>query len=209
SEGGSIAEEVYVRNVVDRVETTATVMLGLTVGCARCHDHKFDPVTQKDFYSLFAFFNSIAGDELDGNIAAHPPVVKVASPEQLAKLKQLKERVADTKKRIAEAVAKVDYDPAKDPADEKPLERQGYVWIQADMPKGAKAQGNTEWQWVKKPEPVYSGERASKRKAEGLSQHFFDSAPVGLTVGSGDKLFAYVYLDPKDLPREIMLQWHT
>ena len=71
SEGGSIDEEVYVRNVVDRVETNGTVFLGLTVGCARCHDHKYDPVTQKEYYQLFAFFNSIDGSPLDGNAARH------------------------------------------------------------------------------------------------------------------------------------------
>ena len=59
SEGGIIPEEYAVEYVVDRVETTATVWLGLTVGCARCHNHKFDPISQKDFYRLFAFFNNV------------------------------------------------------------------------------------------------------------------------------------------------------
>src|SRR4029077_14679190 len=56
SEGGSIEEEVYVRNVVDQVETNGIVFLGLTVGCARCHDHKYDPIRMKEFYQFFAFF---------------------------------------------------------------------------------------------------------------------------------------------------------
>ena len=59
-EGGRIAEESRVDYVIDRVETTATVWLGLTLGCARCHDHKYDPFTQKEYYRLFAYFNSIA-----------------------------------------------------------------------------------------------------------------------------------------------------
>ncbi len=61
SEGGSIEEEVYVRNIVDQVDTNGTVFLGLTTGCARCHDHKYDPVRMKDYYQLFAFFNNIDG----------------------------------------------------------------------------------------------------------------------------------------------------
>ena len=58
-EGGIIPEEYAVEYVVDRVETTATVWLGLTLGCARCHDHKYDPITQKEFYRLFAYFNNV------------------------------------------------------------------------------------------------------------------------------------------------------
>ena len=76
-EGGSIVEEVYVRNVVDRVVTTGTVFLGMTFDCTRCHDHKYDPFTQRDFYSMFAFFNSIGGAPMDGNKKDHAPVVKV------------------------------------------------------------------------------------------------------------------------------------
>ena len=59
TEAGSIDEEWRVENAVDRVETTATVFLGLTMGCARCHDHKYDPISQKEFYQFFAFFNSV------------------------------------------------------------------------------------------------------------------------------------------------------
>jgi mono/diheme cytochrome c family protein len=96
SEGGSITEEVHIRNVNDRVETTGTVFLGLTVGCARCHDHKYDPVSQKDFYSLSAFFNSLDGNPLDGNAARHPPVVQMkATPRQKQELAALVRKAAD------------------------------------------------------------------------------------------------------------------
>ncbi|MEX0703325.1 MAG: DUF1553 domain-containing protein [Planctomycetales bacterium] len=89
NEGGSIEEEFYVRNVIDRVEAASTVFLGLTAGCAVCHDHKFDPFTQKDFYGLFAFFNSIDGKELDGNKKDHEPVVRVPQPEHERQLAAL------------------------------------------------------------------------------------------------------------------------
>src|SRR5262249_794047 len=58
-EAGIIAEEFAAEYVADRVATTASVFLGVTLGCARCHDHKFDPFTQKDFYQLFAYFNNV------------------------------------------------------------------------------------------------------------------------------------------------------
>ena len=60
NETGIIEEEYRTGYVVDRVDTTATVWLGLTLGCARCHDHKYDPITQRDYYQLFAVFNNIA-----------------------------------------------------------------------------------------------------------------------------------------------------
>ena len=61
-EGGRIAEETRVENVMDRVETTSTVWLGLTMGCSKCHDHKFDPLTMRDYYALYDVFNQTSED---------------------------------------------------------------------------------------------------------------------------------------------------
>ena len=77
SEGGSIPDEWIVEYVADRVETLGTTFLGLTLNCSRCHDHKYDPVTQKDFYSLFAFFNGIDEAGLGPNNGNSPPFVPV------------------------------------------------------------------------------------------------------------------------------------
>jgi hypothetical protein len=77
SEGGSIPDEWLVEYVADRVETMSTVFLGLTLGCARCHDHKFDPISQKDFYRLFAFFNNVAEAGLGANTGNSPPFIPV------------------------------------------------------------------------------------------------------------------------------------
>lgn len=94
AEGGSIDEEVHIRNVVDRVVTTGTVFLGLTMDCTRCHNHKFDPLTMEDFYSMSAFFNSLDGPAQDGNRKDHAPVVQVPSEEQRARLAALKEFIS-------------------------------------------------------------------------------------------------------------------
>ena len=96
NEGGSIAEEVYVRNVIDRTSTMGVAMMGLTLGCATCHDHKFDPITQRDFYQLFAFFNSLDGPEMDGNTKNPAPFVRVPTPEQAAELDKLQREIATT-----------------------------------------------------------------------------------------------------------------
>ncbi len=79
-EGGAIPEEYHTAYIVDRVNTTATVWLGLTVGCAQCHDHKYDPLTQKEFYQLYAFFNNVPENGLDGRKGNATPLVKVPTP---------------------------------------------------------------------------------------------------------------------------------
>ncbi len=90
NEGGVIKEEVEVMYAKDRVDTTGTVWLGLTVGCATCHDHKFDPITQKDFYSLAAFFRNTTQKPLDGNSFDPPPVMIVPARSDSRRWDQLK-----------------------------------------------------------------------------------------------------------------------
>jgi hypothetical protein len=108
SEGGSIEEEVYCRNVFDRTETFAQVFLALTFTCCRCHDHKFDPVSQKEYYQLFAFFNSMDGQEMDGNKKDPVPVVKVPSPEQAKELAVYREAAAKLEAKLDAALPELD-----------------------------------------------------------------------------------------------------
>ena len=89
-EGGIDFEQYRVDAVADRVDVTGAVFLGLTLGCARCHDHKYDPLSQRDFYRLYAFFNSI--DELSGEFEneegrkrAHEPVLEFGSPDEFTR----------------------------------------------------------------------------------------------------------------------------
>jgi hypothetical protein len=215
NEGGSIEEEVYVRNVVDRVDTTSEVFLGLTVACARCHDHKYDPIKTKDYYQLFAFFNSLDDKPMDGNAALYAPIARVGTAEQTAALKQVDQKLAALKQQIAAEVAKVRLDDgaeSKVAANER--ERAEYVWVDDEIPAGAKASSdgnpNGLWNFVSKPQhPVFSGNKSVMRTASGVSQQFFEKAQPGLRIGAGDTLFAYVYLDPAKPPKEIMLQWNT
>ena len=99
AEGGALAPEFFVENVIDRVETTSAVWLGLTTGCARCHDHKYDPISQKEFYQLFSYFNNIGENGTGPGPKAHPvknfssPIAKV--PDSLfAELKSAESKVS-------------------------------------------------------------------------------------------------------------------
>ncbi|HVW83031.1 MAG TPA: DUF1553 domain-containing protein [Bryobacteraceae bacterium] len=98
-EGGIIPEEYRVEYVADRAQTTATVWMGLTVGCARCHDHKYDPIAQKDFYRLFAYFNQVPNERgFVWNYGPEEPFVKAPLPEQQRKLADLDLQIEAKKK---------------------------------------------------------------------------------------------------------------
>lgn len=105
NEGGAIEAEFQAKNTFDRVETTSTVFLGLTTGCARCHDHKFDPISHKNYFEMFAFFNSTADKPLDGNELTPAPVMRAATPEQDAHLSGLRSKLNSLEKAVAFAVA--------------------------------------------------------------------------------------------------------
>ena len=93
-EGGAIPEEYHVEYVVDRVSTTATTWLGLTMGCARCHDHKYDPIKQKEFYRFFAFFNTVPERGLDGYEGNAVPMLSLPTPEQQQRMDDLNKQIA-------------------------------------------------------------------------------------------------------------------
>ena len=102
TEGGVIPEEWRDGDVIDRVETTSACFLGLTMGCARCHDHKYDPIPQKDFYGFYAYFNNVpetgSGVEKPVN---HPPFISSPTPDQAQQLAAMTARVADLDAQIA------------------------------------------------------------------------------------------------------------
>jgi hypothetical protein len=127
TEAGSIDEEWRVENTVDRVETTSMVFLGLTLGCARCHDHKFDPVSQREFYEFYGFFNSVnekgVYTETRGNV---PPLVKLYRPGDEERLRQFDAAIAEAEKAAAKAEKKDEREvksAEKKPKGETPLQK--------------------------------------------------------------------------------------
>ena len=100
NEGGVIPEEYEAIYAKDRADTTGTVFLGLTVGCATCHDHKFDPIAQREFYSLTAFFRNTTQYVMDGNISDPPPIMVVPSHQDRSLWRELRQEASETEAKI-------------------------------------------------------------------------------------------------------------
>jgi hypothetical protein len=101
-EGGLIAEEYRVEYAVDRVKTTATVWMGLTLECTQCHEHKYDPFTQEDYYRFFAFFNRSADGGEQSRNGNSGPMVKVLDPEKQIQLPEVHAQLAEYEKKMGE-----------------------------------------------------------------------------------------------------------
>ena len=126
NEGGAIDEEYKVLYTRDRLETTGQVWLGLTVGCAVCHDHKFDPISQQEFYQLAAFFNNTTQKAMDGNIQDTPPIIPVPSSDERARFNELDPLTEQANSALASRRI-----AARQPFEEwlaKPEEKQKLVW---------------------------------------------------------------------------------
>ncbi len=107
NETGIIEEEFRVEYVVDRVDTTSTVWMGLTLACARCHDHKYDPISQRDFYRFFAFFNNVPERGLSGSGGNSTPVLTVATEQQQQQLQRTQAELATAEADFAETEAQL------------------------------------------------------------------------------------------------------
>ncbi len=106
-EGGAIPEEYQVAYIVDRVNTTSTVFMGLTMACAQCHDHKYDPFTQKDYYRFYAFFNNVPEQGLDGREGNAKPFIQAPLPDQKTQLEALRAEIGGLDGRMKELEPKL------------------------------------------------------------------------------------------------------
>lgn len=211
SEGGSINEEWVYRYAVDRTTTAVEVWMGLTAGCAVCHDHKFDPLSTKDYYSMYAFFHSAADPAMDGNKIDTPPILRLISEADEKRVRELDQKIAAVNAKIAEALASTTYE---DPAEQVPppaARETETVWFEDEFPVGTKPEstGVPLTLVTKENGPVFSGGAAIKRTAtENVGQDFF-SGGAEFVIPTNGRIFVHAYLDPKDTPEAIMVQFHV
>ncbi len=210
-EGGSQPKEYLAKYASDRVRTTSTVFMGATLGCAECHDHKFDPYTMKDFYSFAAFFADVQEVGVYSN-RGRPPEMVVMTAANRAEAKRLEGEIAKAEAKLKDAESKFgdgqrkwELEIAEQLKSSKPFD---YVWIDDEHKHGGKTSG--AWNFVGKDKaPVTSGTKSRRQENGGSVQHFFNNAKEPLTLGAGDKFFFNVWLDPKKPPMEIMFQVHA
>jgi hypothetical protein len=211
SEGGSINEEWIYRYAVDRTTAAAEVWMGLTAGCAVCHDHKFDPISSRDYYSMYAFFHSAADPAMDGNKIDTPPILKLYSEADKEKISELDEQLAAVDGEIRVKLDALEYvDPAtlQPPPPANEIET---VWFEDGFPQGAKLEssGGPLTLVTEDQGKVFSGKQALTRKAKGLEQDHFNKGAAEIKVPAGGKVFVHCFLDPEDTPETIMIQFHT
>lgn len=213
AEGGAQAKEYLAIYAADRVRTTASVWLGATLGCAQCHDHKFDPYTAKDFYSFAAFFADVEGPGVYGGGSKWAPVVTLPTPAQQTALQEIEDELAKLRQVFEASSPALEAEQARWEAEILSLlpstEPADFAWIDDAQNNGGRTDG--VWEFVGKNEaPVFS-KRLSRRqtaKPAQTLQHSFRGANRKFTLAEGDKLFAYVWIDPAAPPETLMLQWN-
>ena len=223
SEEGGIQDAEYIaKYYAERVRTTSVAFLGATMGCSECHDHKFDPFTAKDFYSMEAFFSDIYekgaynGDgryNPGSDIKKYPgfkldkwgPALDVPEPDKTDELA----RIEKEKRGLQEELKK----------DSPELEKEFLKWVRdlkgklaSNQPQDITILDDQELplpQVQTVTDNVHSGKIARRQENAGLVQHIVDASKKPVTLGAGEYLFAYVWLDPKNPPRQIMLQFNA
>jgi hypothetical protein len=212
SEGGSIDAEFIFRYAVDRTSTMIETWMGLTGGCAVCHDHKYDPLSAREFYSLYAFFLSSADPAMDRNIDTTDPFMKVANDEQQAALSGARAAEADAKKLLEEAASKVEY---RDPAEEQPTPRSRTifdVWLDDVFPTGARANCSSRnaslWSTAAELLPAM-GRRSLRQAFASNYQDKFEQQLQPFFVPDNPRLSVFVKVDPNETPTSLMLQFDS
>ncbi|RMF45164.1 MAG: DUF1553 domain-containing protein [Planctomycetota bacterium] len=214
SEGGAIKEEWLFRYAVDRASTTIEAFLGLTGGCAVCHDHKYDPLTMRDFYSMYAFFYSAADPAMDGNRMDTPPYLKLPSPEQERRLGELQRLEQRTLRLLQEVAAQ---EAAAWERTEQWLAEQAHlpvndVWLDDALPLGSSGKNtsrNAE-QWISSDDDsVPMGRRALRQRYGDFHEQTVAGGLVPRVVPQNPTVRVWLRVDGLHSPDAVLVELNT
>jgi hypothetical protein len=208
-EGGSIEAEWVYRNAVDRTSTAAQAWLGLTAGCAVCHDHKFDPLSMREYYSLYAFFLSSADPPLDDNVNNTPPFVKLSTPAQREARDAATRAEADARRRLEAAAAAASYADPAEAASTGDWRAVTDVLFDDAFPLAAKTSNTTRnaADWVTDPPfGARSGRRVLRQANAFFHQDEIRPRLRPYVVPRHGTFTAWVWLDPGHPPTALALQ---
>ncbi|GAB4383167.1 MAG: PSD1 and planctomycete cytochrome C domain-containing protein [Phycisphaerales bacterium] len=198
-EGGTDDEEFRVAAVMDRVSTTMTTWMGLTVACAQCHTHKYDPITQREYYELFAIFNNTAdADRMD-----EAPTLAVLTPEQQRRVDELR-RAED--RLVAERETRIRMVNYAEPSEMPELAPGELLFVDDLLPYSLRPDIDRPWPWTGEG---LTGSGWTIDASDGFQQRFFTDMYPTYEVQPGDRIVCAVMADPDRPPREIMIQVRT
>ena len=210
SEGGAIEAEAEMRNTADRVDTTAAVWLGLTANCAACHDHKFDPITQREYYEFGAIFKGLEDRVWDGNIRNPAPIAIVAGdPEKQRRIDELSAAIKPLEHALAtKAESLIAGGKPLMKLAKKPITYE-VVWAEdSDLITPETFNARPAGQWHRGPTvPVAGGEAALRLEGSQIRPFFFSAGDVILTARTEVRSFVHLYSDPVNPPRAVSLEF--
>ncbi|MFO1440117.1 MAG: PSD1 and planctomycete cytochrome C domain-containing protein [Verrucomicrobiaceae bacterium] len=202
SEGGAIDEEYRHLYAVDRAATLTTAWLGLTGGCAQCHDHKYDPLTTAEFYSLYAFFFSSADPPMDKNINTTEPYLRLPTPEQQKTLDEAIAAEYAALKALDDAAPKVEKTGSKPETITQVLFDDVFAY-RAETRNTTRNASN----WLNMPEfGAKSGNRVLQLSNGQFSEENITPTLTPVVLGDSPRFSVWVRLDPLNTPRTISIE---
>jgi len=208
SEGGAIDAEFTYRYAVERTATVAQAWLGLTAGCAVCHDHKYDPLTQKEFYSLYAFFNNSADPAMDGNIDTTPPFLKLPTPAQQTMSASANKIQQETLTGLLALAGAVHYEDPASATTAPPVKPVVDVLFDDVLPIGSTSRSSSRnaVPWVADPAtPPASGRRAIRQVCASDWNDTVEFKLRPVLVPQDARFEIMVRPDPLDVPQSITI----
>ena len=220
-EGGAQLKEYRAIYMADRVRNVSSVWMGATVGCAQCHDHKYDPYSTRDFHALGAFFADIDDEEhlrnQYGGLNTLPtrrlPEMHIHSDDAMNTLSAIDAHLAESKQNRIAIIEALQEERENWEAELRERiaagEPRRTVWIDDTLDTGGETSGN--WSFlVEENISPHSGTVYRKQSNPGLIQHYtHKTTNKTITVQDGDMLYAWVYFDPNNPPSAVMLQCNT